>query len=88
MPGDLIDRYGFEGGKTASPLGTSFGARSLPPDYASTKPYNAYRVLKPIEVDKGVVAPWFGEKGLGIQYDLPVSVDVLLRRGFVERYVP
>jgi hypothetical protein len=88
MPGDLIDRYGFEGGNAVSPIGTSFGARSLPPEYLGTRPYNAYQVLKPIEVDTGVVAPYFGQPGLGIQHDLPVSVEILLRRGFLGRYPP
>lgn len=59
--------------------------RALPPGTEQTAPFNAYRVLKPIEVDAGYSAPWFGQKGLGIQYEFPVSIDVLIKRGFLER---
>jgi hypothetical protein len=45
-------------------------------------------VLKPIEVDAGFSAPWFGYRGLGRQYELPVSIDVLIKKRFLERITP
>jgi hypothetical protein len=82
MPGQMIDRYGLQGGKFASPAGTSFEARALRPGSESL-PLNTYRVMKPIEVWSGGVFPWFGRAGLGTQYQLPVSISVLLKRGFL-----
>ena len=87
MPGEVVDRYGFGGGRFASPVGTSVQARALRPGVANL-PFNSYRVLKPIEVNSGGVQPWFGQRGLGSQHELPVSVNVLLKRGFLERMIP
>jgi len=88
MPGEVMDRYGYEGGKMVSPKGTSFESRSLPPEYLTTKPYRVYEVLKPVETNKSIIAPWFGQKGLGIQYELPVSIDILLKRKFIKDVTP
>lgn len=57
--------------------------RALPPG-TNTKPYTVYRVLKPIEVTTGRIAPAFGEIGLGVQHELPTSVARLLRHKFLE----
>ncbi len=43
-----------------------------------------YRVLKPFEVIKGRTAPAFGELGFGVQYETPVPISILLKRGIVE----
>jgi RHS repeat-associated protein len=67
--GNLIDRYGGSDGYFASPAGTPLGQRSLAPE-ARTRPLQTYRVIKPIpEVDAGPAAPWYGQRGGGIQYD-------------------
>jgi hypothetical protein len=81
--GARIDRYGYAGGTYAAPEGTPFGARSLAPEAASA-PYNVYEVLKPLEVDAGPTAPWFGESGMGTQYRLPASVQDLIDQGFLK----
>lgn len=83
MPGEVIDRYGFGGGRFVSPAGTSVEARALRPG-TENLPFNTYRVVKPFEVNAGGVQPWFGQPGLGTQYELPVSVNVLLKRGIIE----
>jgi len=88
MPGMQIDRYGGNAGKFVAPSGTPFEARSLPAQYLHTKPYNAFEVLKPIEVDAGITAPALGQRGLGVQYELPVSIDVLIKRGFLKPINP
>jgi hypothetical protein len=42
-------------------------------------------VIKPIpQVQSGVAAPWFGKPGLGTQYQLPMSIDELVRAGFIK----
>lgn len=83
-PGTMIDRYGFEGGTFASPKGTPYANRALHPSSAS-KPYNVYEVVKPLDVNTGRAAPWFGEPGLGIQHELPSSVGTLIEQGILKR---
>ena len=69
QPGDLLDRYGNSRGVFASPAGTPFGQRSLPRG-AEMRALETYRIIKPIpDVDAGDVAPWYGQRGLGVQYD-------------------
>jgi hypothetical protein len=73
----IVDRYGRSTGKFVSPDGTEFSARSLP-RAANKDDYHRYLVIKDLRVLKGETAPWFGEKGGGIQYELPDSVQNLL----------
>ena len=81
--GTRIDRYGREGGTFVSPEGTPEAMRALPPG-ATTRPYNIYEVVNPIEVRAGTVAPWFGQLGLGTQYELPDSVGNLIENGYLK----
>ncbi|WP_240487846.1 TNT domain-containing protein, partial [Photorhabdus australis] len=54
-----------------SPSGVPYPERSLAPGTAAYPPVT-YEVLKPIPgVEKGTIAPAFGEPGGGIQYKLP-----------------
>lgn len=84
MPGTRIDRYGSEYGTFLPSEGTSYRARSLKPG-TDGKPYNVYEVTKPITVDAGEVAPWFGYEGGGMQYELPDRVINLIDNGPLER---
>jgi len=77
-PGDMIDRYGPEGGRFVAPAGTPFEMRALPPEYLYTKELHTYEVLKELEVIKGIATPWFGQPGLGVTYKLPDTVGNLL----------
>jgi RHS repeat-associated protein len=86
MPGELIDRFGYEGGTFVSPKGVPYPLRALPPG-TNNKPYNVYRVLKPIEVTTGQIAPAFGEIGFGTQHELPTSVERLLRYKFLKKVI-
>jgi hypothetical protein len=79
-PGTMIDRYGGPTGSFASPKGTPFGARALPPE-SLKKPYLQYEVLKPVEVNSGKAAPWFGQPGMGTQYEFSKSIQQLLDEG-------
>ena len=102
QPGADIDRYGSEYGSFLAPTGLSYAARSIPPqslDNSATANcnYHDYRVLKPFAVDAGPIAPWFGQPGLGLQYQLdatlipgdPASFNVgwLVTNGYLERLV-
>ena len=82
QPGSIVDRLGGTNGTFVAPQGTPFSARSLPADFAS-KPLNAYEVVKPINVDAGVTAPWFNQLGGGIQFELPKTVQELLNSGHI-----
>jgi hypothetical protein len=82
-PGTRIDRFGHEGGTFASPQGTPFALRGLPPESAS-KPYRVYEAVKPLAVNAGTATPAFGG-GLGPQYELPRSVEALIQSGHLRR---
>lgn len=48
------------------------------PRTANTNDLHYYRVVKDIkDVERSVIAAWFGQKGLGIQLKLPSSVESL-----------
>jgi hypothetical protein len=92
--GTEIDRYGgyidksdgkfHDKGNFVSPLGASFESRALP---ASTvnKAYAKYVVKKDIpNVKSGEAIPWFGQPGMGIQYELPENIDDLIGAGYIE----
>jgi hypothetical protein len=81
--GTRIDRYGGEGGFFASPEGTPAAMRALRPGTDLTN-LNTYEVVLPFEVDAGTAAPWFGQLGLGTQYELPSSVADLLDSGLLK----
>jgi len=77
--GEYIDRYGSEYGSFLSPAGMSYAARSIPPQNLDGAPpatcnYHDYRVIKPLTVHAGPVAPWFGQPGGGLQYQLDASL--------------
>jgi hypothetical protein len=83
-PGTLIDRYGSELGRFASPRGTPFEARSLPPEAASA-PLRTYEVLRPLPANSGSTAPWYGQPGRGTQFEFFQSIDELVRHGYLRR---
>ncbi|MFC1925922.1 glycohydrolase toxin TNT-related protein [Chloroflexota bacterium] len=82
--GDEIDRYGPEKGRHASPFSTPKAMRSLPPSSANAS-YYAYRVLKQLKVKECIIAPWFGEPGLGTGYYLPKTINKLIKKEYLER---
>ncbi len=83
QPGELMDRYGLDSGRFASPHGTPTYMRSLPYG-GSEAPFGTFRVLKPFDVQSGEVGPWFDQLGGGMQYRLPRSIQSL-KDGFIER---
>ena len=41
-------------------------------------------MLKPLPVESGTIAPWFGMKGGGIQYFSKTNVETLVKQGYLE----
>ncbi len=81
-PGTRIDRFGPETGQYTSPAGTPLPQRALPPG-SESRPLHTYEVLKPIEVEGGKIAPWFGQPGGGTQYLMPASIRDLIKAGYL-----
>ena len=65
--GDIICRYGAPTGKNTTAPKCSYEELSLPYD-VNTISYHEYALMTDIVVTEGVVYPWFGRKGGGIQY--------------------
>ena len=84
MPGTKIDRYGRNSGTYTSPVGTPDEMRSLIPG-TNKNLYNIYEVIKPIEVQSGLIAPAFGQIGFGTQHKLPMKVKDLESKGFIKK---
>ncbi len=96
QPGTRVDRFGgrfdektgefVDTGNFLAPEGTPYEERALPPG-TNEKTYSVYEVLKPIEgVKAGLIAPWFGEKGGGVQYttgDKSRSIGSLIQGGYL-----
>lgn len=81
--GAIVDRYGSIRGRFLSENLTAFNQRSLPRTI-NKEEYHVYRVVKTIiNVKKGIVAPWFGQDGLGIQYRLQDTIKELLQNGMI-----
>ena len=83
QPGTIIDRYGSNSnGRYFSPIGTNFENRALPP-FMINEPYRKYIILKPINSKAGIIAPWFNQPGMGIQYFTELSVKDLIDRNYI-----
>jgi hypothetical protein len=99
-PGERIDRFGSVFGAFLAPVDTPYASRSLPPmsldnfTTGITCNYSLYEVEKPFDVEAGPIAPAFGQRGLGRQYQLvssllpgdpsPANVMWLLNNGYLE----
>jgi hypothetical protein len=99
--GQDVDRFGSEFGAFLAPEGTPYAQRALPPmsldnfEPAFTCNYHEYRVEKSFRVDSGPIAPGFGQRGMGRQYQLdgslvpgaPTRLTVvwLVDHGYLER---
>ena len=84
QPGSQIDRYGGPNGKFFSDPGTPFGSRAMPGASAPSQ-YSVYEVLKPLNVQSGKIAPWFGQPGGGTQYMTKEGVVFLLENGYLRK---
>ena len=83
LPGTRINRIGSTPtGRYFSPEGATFGEKALPP-FMKLQPNSDYIVLKEIPTKEGLVAPWFDEPGMGIQYYTYLTIDELEKGNFL-----
>lgn len=75
--GTVIIRYGPQTGKFFAPPNTPYEQLSLPFD-ESTNEFHVYRVIRDMEVEEGIIAPYFDRIGGGIQYYSKKSAKVLI----------
>ena len=88
-----VDRYGgyYDADSVFQDKGTFVSLKSVPfpqralPDKTLKSPYRVYKIVKPIpNVREGKIIPWFGKPGLGIQDELPYTVNDLKKEGYLE----
>lgn len=85
--GCLVDRFGGDHGRSLFIAGTPYAERSLPPDLLDATRLDfglrTFLVEDDLEVVAGPVAPWFGQPGGAVRFDLVGSAAVwaLLRSG-------
>lgn len=82
-------------GSYVSAADAPYSQRALPPSNLDTNPqtpdypysYHVYEVRKPIEVEGGPIAPWFGQPGLGAQFWVGATGNILalLDLGYLAR---
>ena len=79
IEGTVVDRYGNQYGRYVSPVGVPYEQRALP-YIENPKAYHKYEVLKPIKnVTISEIAPAFEQEEGGIQYELPNTIDKLIK---------
>ena len=92
-PGTRLDRFGgtSENATFLSPVGTSSDARALRPG-VDLSIRDEFVVLKPFSVEQSNVMPWFGDGGMGMQFNtgkgtaLPISE--LIEKGYLRKVGP
>ncbi len=98
MTDDLTGyRQDHSGEETARQRGFARPARRVSLDSmpAASCDYHEYQVIKTFTVDAGPIAPWFGQPGHGLQFQLdptlipgaPSTINVgwLVSNGYMER---
>ncbi|KAF5000535.1 hypothetical protein FGRMN_1702 [Fusarium graminum] len=96
--GTLVDRFGSEYGSFISAAAAPYSRRALPPSNLDTNPdtpdfpynYHVYRVIKPLTVIGGPIAPWFGQPGLGAQFFTGEvgNIKFLLEQNYLQKEDP
>ena len=85
LPGTRINRIGSNPtGRYFSPAGATFGEKALPP-FMKLQPNADYISLKEIPIKEGLVAPWFDEPGMGIQYYTYLPTSELEKGGYLHK---
>ena len=85
----------FHKGTYVSAADAPYSQRSLPPNNLDSPAdsreypydYHIYTVIKPFKVEGGPIAPWFGQPGLGAQFYVGATGNILtlLQDGYLER---
>jgi filamentous hemagglutinin len=81
--GDTIDRFGGDSGTFFAPVGTPLEQRAMAPG-ADNAQLTKYKILKPLPVESGEIAPWFDQPGGGTQYKAKLSAKQLVEQGYIE----
>jgi len=61
--------------------------RSIP-RYSFPYNYHVYRVLQPLPVIAGPIAPWFNQPGQGVQYEMYQNISFLVATSYLKRVNP
>jgi hypothetical protein len=78
--GRTLDRFGSEFGGFLAPAGSHYSTRAIPPQNLNTFDpayrcnYHSYKVTKAFKVWEGPIAPWFEQRGRGLQEKLDRSL--------------
>ena len=79
--GTVMSRYGPNGGVFVSPAKTSLEERALPKNTREKNELHTFVLKNDVTCYKSIVAPWFAQKGGGVQLRLTNSLQELLDRG-------
>jgi hypothetical protein len=82
-PGDVIDRFGGDSGTFFAPVGTPLEQRAMAPG-ADQVNLTKYKILKPLPVESGEIAPWFDQPGGGTQYKASLTAKQLVEQGYIQ----
>ena len=91
--GTTLDRYGGTSDKSTflAPTGIPFEQRALPAT-TDTLIHDQYVVLKPLPVEQSNTMPWFGQQGMGVQFDTSKGVQMpiqkLVELGYLKKVLP
>lgn len=98
--GTKLDRFGAIGPDTdfLAPAGTPLGQRALPAG-SESRPLVQLEVLKPLPMQQSNVMPWFGQEGMGVQFqsttgglvlpkDARVTIQSLIDAGYLKVLSP
>jgi filamentous hemagglutinin family protein len=81
--GTVIDRFGGDTGTFFAPVGTPLKQRAMAPG-AENDQLTKYKILRPLSVDSGAIAPWFDQPGGGTQYKASLTAKQLIDQGYIK----
>ena len=84
--GTVISRYGPNRGVFVSPAKTSLEERALPKNTREKNELHTFVLKNDVTCYKSIVAPWFAQKGGGVQLRFTNSLQELLDRGDLDEY--
>lgn len=79
--GTVISRYGSNRGVFVYPAKTSLEERALPKNTREKNELHIFVLKNDVTCYKSIVAPWFAQKGRGVQLRLVNSLQEILDRG-------
>ncbi|MES2415605.1 MAG: hemagglutinin repeat-containing protein [Pseudomonadota bacterium] len=98
--GTKVDRYGAIGANTdfLAPAGIPLGQRALPAG-SELRPLVKLEVLRPLPMQQSNVTPWFGQEGMGVQFQsttgglvlpggVPATIENLIKAGYLKVISP